>query len=115
MSGITKDTSGNQLRKSDGQWQILKHGVGWVEFVGFTVLEDGRMIDTREQRQATEQEVANKSVEDDLFRHYAGIALNNTMRRVSMDNVEVTPPRMAKCAADCAQAMIDELKKRGRL
>lgn len=118
QQGFT-DTAGNTLRETSSGWEILQKGVGWREFIGMAVLTDGRIIDTR-PAQTIPQEVIDKSqhqkqLEDDLFRHYAGIALDNVMRRVRMEAIEATPPRMAACSADCAQAMIDELKKRGRL
>jgi hypothetical protein len=114
-----KDTAGNTLRETSSGWEILQKGVGWREFIGMTVLDDGRIIDTRTaqdmQEQVIDQPQHQKQLEDDLFRHYAGIALDNVMRRVRIEAIEAIPPKMAACAADCAQAMIDELKKRGRL
>lgn len=121
MTTEHKDTAGNTLRETSSGWEILQKGVGWREFIGMTVLAlpDGRIIETRTAQDMTEEVIAEaryqEQMEDDLFRHYAGIALDNVMKRVRMESIEATPPRMAACAADCAQAMIDELKKRGRL
>ena len=110
-----KDTAGNTLRENNGQWEILQAGVGWREFVGMTFLIDGRVIDTRpapaEAPDVIDQKQHQKQLEDDLLRHYAGIALEKYI-----------PSHGSKLFADIAhescqtaQAMIDELKKRGRL
>ena len=121
MANEHKDTAGNTLRETSSGWEILQKGVGWREFIGMTVLAlpDGRIIDTRVAQDMTEEVIDQsqhkKQLEDDLFRHYGGISLDNVMKRVRMESIEATPPRMAACAADCTQAMIDELKKRGRL
>lgn len=109
-----KDTAGNTLRETSSGWEILQKGVGWREFVGMTVLAlpDGRIIDTR-TAQDIPQDVFDESrhkkqLEDDLFRHYAGIAMRAT-------SAELHREAFAKSCCDTAQAMVDELKKRGRL
>lgn len=128
MSNEHKDTAGNTLREISSGWEILQKGVGWREFIGMTVLDDGRVINTRQLVDEIAIEVADssghkKQLEDDLFRHYVGIALQN----VSTDNVVHGTAEMqaeyrgkvyqgvAISCCETAQAMIDELKKRGRL
>lgn len=124
-----KDTAGNTLRETSSGWEILQKGIGWREFIGMTVLAlpDGRIIDTRKAEEVPqdviEESQHKKQLEDDLFRHYAGIALQN----VSTDNVVHGTAEMqaeyrgkvyqgvAISCCETAQAMIDELKKRGRL
>ena len=113
-----KDTAGNTLRETSSGWEILQKGVGWREFVGFTILTDGRAVDTMpKENSAIEslqienvaiKEPAQKQLEDDLFRHYAGVALSKA---------DVYEPfeQLARGCCGVAEAMIDELKKRGRL
>ena len=116
MMNEYKDTAGNTLRETSSGWEILQKGVGWREFIGMTVLAlpDGRIIDTRVApdipQDVIEESQHKKQLEDDLFRHYAGIALE------SINCTEYQ--KFEHVASDCcgiAQAMIDELKKRGRL
>ena len=114
MTTEHKDTAGNTLRETSSGWEILQKGVGWREFIGMTVLAlpDGRIIDTRTAQDFTEDVIDEsqhkKQLEDDLFRHYAGIAL-------SKSDVYEPVEQLARGCCGVAQAMIDEMKKRGRL
>ena len=79
MSFQIKDTAGNTLRKVNDRWEILQTGIGWREFIGFTVLQNGETVDTRPAEETSieyaEYKQAQKQLEDDLFRHYAGVSL----------------------------------------
>lgn len=114
-----KDTAGNTLRETSSGREILQKGVGWREFVGMTVLAlpDGRIIDTRVAQDipqdVIEESQHKKQLEDDLFRHYAGISFQALATAFSGTDEE--SESLAAMACDDAQAMIDELKKRGRL
>lgn len=117
MTTEHKDTAGNKLRETSSGWEILQKGVGWREFIGMTVLAlpDGRIIDTRKTEEVP-QDVADESqhkkqLEDDLFRHYAGIAL----QKYIPEHGSKLFTDIAHESCQAAQAMIDELKKRGRL
>lgn len=123
MAFQIKDTAGNTLRKVNDRWEILQAGIGWREFIGFTVLQNGETVDTRPSPQITQdvidQEQHQKQLEDDLFRHYAGIALPDSIKLAEKDDTDlaglesVTWAAFASC--EMAQEMINELKRRGRL
>lgn len=123
MATEHKDTAGNTLRETSSGWEILQKGVGWREFIGFTILTDGRSVDTMpKENSAIElvqienvaiKEPTQKQLEDELFRHYAGIAFQAIAAAFSGTDEE--SESLAVMACDDAQAMIDELKKRGRL
>lgn len=114
MTNEYKDTAGNTLRETSSGWEILQKGVGWREFVGMTVLAlpDGRIIDTRVApdipQDVIDESRHKKQLEDDLFRHYAGVAIQNPSLAPIIGGI-------VSGYCDFAQAMIDELKKRGRL
>lgn len=117
-----KDTAGNTLRETSSGWEILQKGVGWREFIGMTVLAlpDGRIIDTRKAEEVPqdviEESQHKKQLEDDLFRHYAGLFHASWIQHHgSANDYGYSSKSAADSACDDAQAMIDELKKRGRL
>ncbi len=108
MTKTYKDTAGNELRNENGQWQILKKGVGWVEFVGKTWLADGTCIDQSPPVEPNDAELIQRDSENDLFIHFAGLAMQGLTQRIM-------PKDTAEVACIHAQAMIDELKKRNKL
>lgn len=116
MTNEFKDTAGNTLRETSSGWEILQKGVGWREFIGMTVLAlpNGRIIDTRTApdipQDVIDESRHKKQLEDDLFRHYAGVALES----INFTDYQKFEHVSSDCC-DIAQAMIDELKKRGRL
>ncbi len=110
MTKTHKDTAGNAFKQGDNdQWYILKKGVGWVGFSGTTFIEGVGIIDqSPPQNEPSTQEIDQRSAENDLFIHFAGLAMQGlTQRRMPKDT--------ANMACDHAQAMIDELKERGKL
>jgi hypothetical protein len=119
MATEYKDTAGNTLRETSSGWEILQKGVGWREFIGMTVLAlpDGRIIDTRPAQtmpqDVIDQSQHQKQLEDNLFRHYAGLSMQSIIQIPSGYDMESSEMAAASCRD--AQAMIDELKKRGRL
>jgi len=118
MATEYKDTAGNTLRETSSGWEILQKGVGWREFIGMTVLDDGRIINTRQLVDSESQDVIDQSqhqkqIEDDLFRHYAGVSFAALVPSFNGTNEESASIAITACRD--AQAMIDELKKRGRL
>ena len=110
------DTVGRTFRQQGDQWQVLATGVGWVNFEGKTHIIDVGFIDQttgnkEEEQDETEQYTA---AENDLFKHYVGVALPVILKS-NMETKGATFDGLAKMSCDQAQAIIDELKTRGRL
>lgn len=106
------DNSGHQFKQGNsGQWKILTEGIGWKAFEGKTYIIDVGFIDQTTGDNEEEQGEIGRytAAENDLFKHYVGILLPDMVSKC--DSAEV----VAKCSCFMAQAIIDELKARGRL
>ncbi len=109
------DTVGREYRKVGDQWQMLKNGVGWIEFIGATFIIDVGLVNTAPNEVEQEETEPQYTVaENDLFKHYVGVALPEFIR-ANADVGGVTFKRLASKSCDQVQALIDELKERGRL
>ncbi len=105
------DTVGREYRKVGEQWQMLKSGVGWIEFIGTTYIIDVGLVNTAPDEVENEETEPQYTVaENDLFKHYAGLA----MQGLSSKGYHLSD-HAAKTACNSAQALINELKERGRL
>lgn len=115
-----KDKQGNKYRQQSGKWQILQAG-GWRDFESTAyvhVFSEGGGVEVipptpqSEPPEVAEQKQYAKQREDELFVHYTTLAFERTLSRNPGNNTPISVSR--ECCA-LAQAMIDELKKRGRL
>ena len=109
------DTVGRTFRQQGDQWQVLATGVGWVNFEGKTHIIDVGFIDQSVNSDDEEQEETEKytAAENDLFKHYVGLAMQGLLS--SDVDASMRQNDCATIACDQAQAIIDELKVRGRL
>lgn len=106
------DTTGREYRKVGEQWQILKSGVGWIEFIGTAYIIDVGLVSTApDEVEQEETESQYNTAENDLFIHFAGLAYPYVIEKSGWTKAE----DVAEVSCNAAQAMIDELKKRGRL
>ncbi len=105
------DTVGREYRKVGDQWQMLKSGVGWIEFIGTTYIIDVGLVNTAPGEVEQEESEPQYTVaENDLFKHYAGLAMTSIL------SIEYDSPKSISVqSCEQAQAIIDELKDRGRL
>ncbi len=109
------DTVGREYRKVGEQWQMLKSGVGWVEFIGATYIIDVGLVNTAPDEVEHEDSESQYTVaENDLFKHYVGVALPELLK-ANMKVNGITFEDLAKKSCMQAQALMDELKERGRL
>ncbi len=107
------DTAGREYRKVGEQWQMLKNGVGWIEFIGTTYIIDVGLVNTApDEVEQEESEPQYTVAENDLFKHYAGLAMQGVMIN---GGGFLDKKRVGGLSCDHAQALIDELKERGRL
>lgn len=118
-----KDKQGSKYRQQSGKWQILQGG-GWRDFesTAYTHVysEEDDAIETlvikptpqTEPPEVIEQKQYAKQRENELFVHYSTVAFERSLTRNPGNN---TPISVSRECCDLAQAMIDELKKRGRL
>ncbi len=106
------DTVGREYRKVGEQWQILKSGVGWIEFIGATYIIDVGLVNTAPDEVDHEESESQYTVaENDLFKHYAGLAMQGMLS----SQVEFTCAEIKDLSMQMAGLMINELKERGRL
>ncbi len=107
------DTVGREYRKVGEQWQMLKSGVGWIEFIGATYIIDVGLVNTAPDEVEQEETDPQYTVaENDLFKHYAGLSFQAT---ISLAGAIPSSKILAKQSCEDAQALMDELKERGRL
>ncbi len=110
------DTAGREYRKVGEQWQMLKSGVGWIEFIGATYIIDVGLVNTApDEVDHEESESQYTTAENDLFKHYAGLAMQGMIRNYTEGVDGCDYSGVALFACNQAQAIIDELKARGRL
>ena len=106
------DTVGREYRKVGEQWQMLKSGVGWIEFIGATYIIDVGLVNTApDEVDHEESESQYTTAENDLFKHYAGLAMQGMLS----GQVKFTGGDIAELSMQMAELIIDELKERGRL
>lgn len=124
------DQQGNKYRKTSGGWEIMRKGIGWQAFEStawIPVLGDDDEV-TRieptpqsEPPEVAEEKQVRKVREDELFVHFVDSYQREQLKMFFNEGVsdEFTVDEgnkaLAKTSCDYAQAMIDELKKRGRL
>lgn len=135
MTKTYKDQQGNKYRKGTGGWEILRPGIGWQAFEStayMTVIsEDGAMQTIEptphpEPPEVAEERQVRKVREDELFVHIAveqmkqltimlpSDSFDAAMKNLGLSSGE-TDKFVSTVSCDYAQAMIDELKKRGRI
>lgn len=110
------DKDGNQYKYSGEDWQVLQAGKGWVNYSGTAFIlvaaEDGSEAIVKPAPQPAEQPPQQTTAERDLFLHYVDVVLTQTLSR---NPGNLNPTKLASECIAIAQAMIDELRKRGIL
>lgn len=117
-----KDAQGNEYRKRNDEWYVLVSGKGWQKYNGTAYIivtsesGDGDVIQPvlpSIPPEQAEQEAVKRNRENELFVHIAVEQMKAII--ATHEGYEMQSPDLAKSACDDAQAMIDELKERGRL
>lgn len=127
------DNQGNKYRKTSGGWEILRPGIGWQAFEStayMTVIsEDGAILTIEptpqpEAAEAAEEKQVRKVREDELFVHFVDAWQSEQLKNFYANgeaiaainkNADDVFKAVAITSCDYAQAMIDELKERGRI
>lgn len=142
MTKTYKDQQGNKYRKGTGGWEILRKGIGWQAFESTAYVNvkvyaygDGEgatetltipPTPQTEPPEVAEEKQVRKVRENELFVHIAVEQMKQltiilpsdssdaAMKKLGFSSGE-TDKFVSTVSCDYAQAMIDELKERGRL
>ena len=124
------DNQGNKYRRAGGGWEVMRKGIGWQAFESaayMTVIsEDGAMqtippVEKTEPPEVADEKQLRKAREDELFVRLASAAMPTIMGFAENDENEENLEGMdavewvAFGCCEQAQAMIDELKERGKI
>lgn len=124
MTKTYKDQQGNKYRKTSGGWEIMRKGIGWQAFEStayvhvYSEEEDDAILVIEPTPQTEPPEVAEekqvrKVREDELFVHIAVEVMKSVVS--TEHGCRLSAGGVSEYAGICAEAMIDELKEKGRL
>lgn len=116
----------NRLYKKNGSTWYRKGKHGWEQVPDFeqvTITPDMKIIVEQAQQPITDEQIARieelqqqvEQREKELLIHFAGLAMQANVHAAIMQNSMQSVSEVSRNAADDAQAMLDEIKKRGWL